>query len=236
MVCKEIEQKKHDSKSQQLLFALKHPCPLLPSLSRRTSGVFLTPSMDDIPEAHAAACSDDANSDSPFELDYTPSMRVVGVAQKQPALLQPLVSDAGDKASSKRDASNGEIDPSSVPPCEADYSDPKLPVPEVLLSGLTSLTLDHMSGLQIAQFAAKCAGICCAECVAAIQDLYMTRDMQGYRNWNEGYLRVSIGDAPHFAANTDHLNRIVGALLQMKAVVDERDRPTTPSPRKSHIR
>jgi hypothetical protein len=192
--------------------------------------------MDDIPEAHAAGCSDDASSESPFDLDYTPSMRVVGVAQKQPALLQPLASDAGDKASSKRDASNGEIDPSSGQPCEADYSGPEPAVPEVLLSSLTSLTLDRMSALQIAQFAATCAGIRCVECVDAIQDLYMTRDIQGHRNWNESYLRVSIGDAPYFAANADHLNRIIGALLQMKAVVDERDRPTIPSPRQSHIR
>jgi hypothetical protein len=186
--------------------------------------------MDENPEVHAAVCSADANNENPFELDSTPSMRVVGVAPKQAVPLP----HSGDKIHSLVDASNGEIDPQSGPACEADrHGGPEPPSPDVLLSGLTSLTLDQMSGLQIASFAATCAGIQSAECVTSIQDLYMTPDFQGYMNWNEGYLRVAIGDAPYFAANADHLSRIITALLRMKAVVVK---PIPIPPRRSYIR
>lgn len=208
--------------------AFKASPPSAPVSLVAASEFFQLPSMDENPEVHAAVCSADANNENPFELDSTPSMRVVGVAPKQAVPLQ----HSSDNTNSLVDVSNGEIP--SGPACEADrHGGLEPPSPEVLLSGLTSLTLDQMSGLQIASFAATCAGIQSAECVSSIQDLYMTRDFQGYMNWNEGYLRVAIGDAPYFAANADHLSRIITALLRMKAVVVK---PIPIPPRMSYIR
>lgn len=190
--------------------------------------------MDENPEVHAAACSAGANDDPPFELDSTPSMRVVGVAPKQAVPLQ----HSDDKTHSLVDASKGEA--GSGPLFLSPAVEAESPSPDVLLSGLTSLNLDQMSGLEIATFAATCAGIQSAECVSSIQGLYMTRDFQGYMNWNEGYLKVAIGDAPYFAANADHLSRIISALLLMKSVVVKPIPPPTPGPfpekRKSYIR